>query len=144
VFLIHLNKVTTRRKKNRLLHVTCRLHRLLFFTQTLFLFLYPMRTFISNRTVMVIRVRLTLSGDCSLTWHAHQCFILYSVQSVSYTVEMIKNEDLEHIHIWDISSLNDDYDRARKKTRRSIFILELDWAKYLKLLFRKTIQNWYN
>ncbi len=83
--------------KKRLLHVTCRFHRLLFFSLTLFLFLYPTRTFISNRTVMVIRVCLTLSRDWILTWHAHQCFILDAVQSVSW-IETIKRETNSNIY----------------------------------------------
>ena len=54
------------RRKERLLHVTYRPHRLLFFSRTRFLLLHLSRTFISNRTVMIIRVRLTLSRDVSV------------------------------------------------------------------------------
>lgn len=85
-YCIHLDR------RKRLLHVTYRLHRLLFFSRTLLL--YPSRTFISNRTVMIIRVRLTLSRDDGLTWHALPCFaIFYSVQSINWTNWMTREEE---------------------------------------------------
>lgn len=68
---------------------------------------HPLRTFISNRTVMIIRVRLTLSRDTALTWHVRLHVSTFSIQS---------NQSIEQIWWQD--------KRRKKNSIQSSFLLD--------------------
>ena len=72
-----------------------------FFSGTLFP--SPERTFISNRTVMVIRIRLTLSRGTVLSRHARQSFnlLLDAISQLTRESERRTNEDMDRATIFD-------------------------------------------